>query len=73
MKEHFTCGACGYASPAPAAGCENPACLDNPALSEAHRERLRAQAEEHDARRRQDAARMESRRRLRAAGFTPAL
>lgn len=66
----FVCTACTYPS-RKADGCDNPACLENPSLSEAHKQSLRDMAAAAAKRRAEDAARAEFRRSLKRAGFTP--
>jgi hypothetical protein len=68
----FVCTACTYPS-LNDAGCDNPACLENPTLSETHKAVMRQRAAEAKEQRDADDARLEQKRRLRAAGFTTAL
>jgi len=65
----FVCPTCTYPSRNPD-GCDNPACVENPTLSEAFKSELRAREAAHQAARAADEARREQRRQLRAAGFT---
>lgn len=63
------CTACGY-PPRRADACDNPACVANPTLSEAHKARLMADAEAVRQRRAAEDKARADKARLRAAGFT---
>ena len=65
----FICDACSY--PSYVDHCDNPACLSNPTLSEAHKASLRAMAEKAARDRAEREARLAFRARLRKSGFTP--
>lgn len=67
----FVCTACTYPSRNDE-GCDNPACLENPTLSEAHKQTMRERAAEAVARRAADEARIAARNDLRKRGFTTA-
>ncbi|TPN04493.1 hypothetical protein [Mesorhizobium sp. B2-1-2] len=66
----FVCTACTYPSRKDD-GCDNPACLENPSLSEAHKQKMRDMAAAAARRRAEDDARAEFRRSLKRSGFTP--
>lgn len=67
----FVCTDCTYPSRKPD-GCDNPACLANPSLSEAHKESLRAMAAANEQRHKAEEARRNMRASLRRSGFTTA-
>lgn len=66
----FVCPTCGYPSLRPEQGCDNPACLENPTLSESFKAALMAREAKARADREEDERRLATKRRLRAAGFT---
>ena len=68
----FLCSACSYPS-RKTDGCDNPACLANPSLSEAHKDSLRAMAAKAAKERAEWEAKKAFRARLKRSGFTPAL
>ena len=67
----FICEACTYPS-RNETGCDNPACLENPTLSEAHKTKLRAMSAEAARRRAEEEAKRAMRADLRKRGFTTA-
>lgn len=67
----FVCAECTYPSHR-LDGCDNPACLANPTLSEAHKESLREAARKHAEEKAAWEARQAFRRSLIKSGFTPA-
>jgi hypothetical protein len=67
----FVCAACTYPS-RNEAGCDNPACLENPTLSDAHKDSMRERAAAYAKQKAIDDARMKSRADLRKRGFTTA-
>lgn len=69
----FVCAECGYPSLRAEGHCDNPACLANPHLSEAHKQKLRDNFAAYEARKREDEERFARKARLRAQGFTTPL
>lgn len=67
----YICTECTYPSRL-ADACDNPACLANPRLSEAHKAGIRAAAEAAARRRAEDEARLAARAALRRRGFATA-
>lgn len=70
MADQFACKACGYPSLHSPDSCDNPACLDNPSLSDAHKDGLRQRSAAALARRAEDEERLAFKKRLREQGFT---
>lgn len=69
----FVCTACSYPSRNETVQhCDNPACLANPTLSEAHKQSLRDMAAKYAAQQAKDEARRAFRASLRRQGFTTA-
>ena len=67
----FVCKECGYPS-YKADSCDNPACLANPGLSEAHKAHLRAMAEKAAKEKAEFEARKAFKKSLKKSGFTAA-
>ncbi len=67
----FVCDTCTYPSRSNS-GCDNPACVANPTLSEAFKAEMVRRAEEHAEIRRKEEARKRARADLRRRGFTTA-
>ena len=67
----FVCAECTYPS-LKADCCDNPACLANPSLSEAHKESLRAMARKATEERAAWEERRARRNSLKRSGFSPA-
>lgn len=65
----FVCKECNY--PSRKDSCDNPACLANPSLSEAHKDSLRAMAEKAAKEKAEYEARKAFRKNLKKSGFTP--
>ena len=70
MRNQFVCQECCYPSRL-ADSCDNPACLSNPSLSEAHKASLRAMAEKAAKEKAEYEARKAFRASLKKQGFTP--
>jgi len=66
----FVCKECSYPS-YKMDSCDNPACLANPDLSEAHKNHLRAMAEKAAKEKAEYEAKKAFRRSLKRSGFTP--
>jgi hypothetical protein len=72
MSDIFVCPTCTYPSYKPDS-CDNPACLDNPDLSQAHKDSLREMAAKFVRDRAASEAKRAFRASLKRAGFTPSL
>ena len=66
----FVCKECSYPS-YKADSCDNPACLANPGLSEAHKAHLLAMVEKAAKEKAEFEARKAFRKSLKKSGFTP--
>ena len=66
----FVCSECGYPSRHAEDVCDNPACLANPTLSEAHKSRIRDAARQYADRLAAAEKDRAFRARLRRKGFT---
>jgi len=66
----FVCKDCSYPSYKPDS-CDNPACLANPDLSDAHKQHLRNMAEKAAKEKAEFEARKAFRASLKKSGFTP--
>lgn len=68
--EQFVCKECSYPSRL-MDSCDNPACLANPSLSDAHKANLQANAEKAAKEKAEWEAKKAFKKSLKKSGFTP--